>query len=91
MEFALIEFKLYMQAFFYSYLHLYRPIDVWLDPDIRHNELLLFRYAIIVSVYHHIYEVAQPDDDAIVSLKLLLNSIELKIIGHIICEGARWF
>ena len=91
MELALIEFKLYVQAFFNSYLHLYRPIDVWLDPDVWHNEFLLFRYAIIVSVYHHIYEVAQLDHDPVVRLELLLNPVELKIVGDIISESARRF
>jgi|TARA_B110001450_G_scaffold196831_1_gene185385 hypothetical protein len=91
MEFALIEFKLDMQALLYTNFHLYRPISIWLDPDIGDDEFFLLRYPIIVSVDHNIYVVSQLDHYPVVSLELLLHSVELKIVGHIICKGSRRF
>ena len=91
MEFTLIEFKLDVQAFLYSYFHLYRPISIWFNTDIGDNEFFLFRYPIIVSVDDNIYVVSQLDHYAVVSLKLLFNSVELKVVGDIICKSARRF
>ena len=91
MEFTLIEFEFDMQALFYSYFHLDRPISIWLNPNIWHDKFLFFRYAIVISVYHYVYEVAQPNDNTIVSLELFFDPVELEIVRNIVCKCARRF
>ena len=90
-KFALIEFEFNMQAFFYSHFHFNGSISVGLLPKIRHDKFFFLRYPIIVSIYHHVYVIAQPDYDSIIALKLLFYSIELKIVRHIVGESTRWF
>ena len=91
MEFTLIEFEFDMKTLFYTYFHLDWPISIWLLPNIWHDKFLFFRYAIVISVYHYVYEVSQPDDNTVVSLELFFDPVELEIIRNIVCKCARWF
>ena len=45
---------------------------------------------VVVAVDHHVDEVAEAHDDAIVRLELLLNAIEGEFIGHIVRQRTRW-
>ena len=90
-EFALIEFELDVQALLYSYLHLDRPISVRFHANIGHDKFFFFRYAIVISVYDHVDIVPQPYHNSIVSLELLFNSIELEVVGNVVCECTRGF
>ena len=66
MEFALIELKFYMQAFFDADFHLDWPIRLRLFALVAHNELFLFRYSIIVTVYYYVNEISQPNYNSVV-------------------------
>ena len=66
MEFALIEFKFYMQAFFDADFHLDWSIRLRLLALVANNELFLFRYSIIVTVYYYVNEISQPNYNSVV-------------------------
>ena len=91
MEFTLIEFEFDMKAFFYTDFHLDRSICIWFNANIWHDKFLFFRYAIVISVYHYVYEVAQPNDNTVVSLELFFDPVELEIIRNIVCKCTWWF
>lgn len=88
MEFALIKFKFYMQTLFNSYLHFDGSICIRLCPNIWNDKFFFLRYPIIISVYHHVNVVSQPNYNSIVAFELLFNSIKWEVIRHIICKGA---
>lgn len=90
-ELWLIEFELYMQAFLDADLHFNWSICVRLFSFIRHDELFLFRYTVIVPVYYDIDIIPESDHYTVVCLKLLFNSIELEVIGDILCKRSWWF
>lgn len=84
MEGLLREFKLYVEALLDAHFHLNGWVLARLLPNILHDELLFLRDTIVVAIDYDVDEVAQTDDYAIVRLKLLLNAIERKVIGHIV-------
>ena len=86
---GVIELKFDVQTLLDAHFHLYWPIGVRLSPHVGHNEFFFLRYAIVITVDHHVDVVPQVDHYTIVRLKLLLNSVELKVIGHIVSQSTR--
>lgn len=80
MELTLVELELDVQALFDADLHLDWSVCVGLLSLVGHDELFLLGDAVVVSVDHHVDIVPQLDNNAIISLELLLYSIELKVI-----------
>ena len=91
MEFALIEFKLYVKAFFNSNLHLDWFIIIRLFLGVRNYELLLFCYSIVISIDYHIYIVSQPNHYSAVAFELFFHSVELEIVWNIVSECSGGF
>ena len=89
MELAMIELELDVQAFFDTHLHLDGSIGVGLGADVSDDEFLLFGYPIVISIDHNIDVVSQINHYPIVSLKLLLDPIKLKIVRNIVCQSPR--
>ena len=56
--------------------------------DILHDEVLLLRHSIVLPVNADIDVVAHTHIDALVSLKLLLDSVECKVVRHVVSERA---
>ena len=88
MEMLLIEFELDVKAFLDSNFHL----DLWvflglLSHDVIHDKLFLFCDAIVASIDANVDEVADSHVDPIVRLELLLNSVEGKVVCHVVSEG----
>lgn len=84
---GVIELKFNVKTLLDTHLHLDWPVSVWLSPDVGHDEFFLLRYAVIITVDHHVYVISQVYHYPIVGLELLLNSVELKIIRHIVCQS----
>lgn len=85
MELAMIELELDVQAFFDADLHLDGSIGIGFGAYVRDNKFLFFSYPIIISIDHNIDVVSQINHYPIVSLKLFLDPIKLKIVRNIIC------
>ena len=85
---GMIELEFNVKALLDAHLHLDWPVGVWLCADVGHNEFLLLRYAIVITVDHHVNVISQVYHYAIVGLKLLLNSVELKIIRDIVGQSS---
>ena len=88
MEGLLRKFKLNVEALLDAHLHLNGWILTRLLPNILHDELLFLRDTIVVAIDHDVDEVAQTDYYTVVRLKLLLDAIERKVIGHVVSQGA---
>ena len=88
MELGVVELKFNVKALLDSHLHLNRPVVVWLNTHVRYDELLFLRYAVVITVDHHVYVISQVYHYTIVGLKLLLNSVELKVIRHIVSKSS---
>ena len=54
MELGVVELKFNVEALFDSHLHFNWPVCVWLYPHVRYDELLLLRYAIVITVDHYV-------------------------------------
>jgi len=89
-ELAAVELELDVEALLDAHLHLDGPVVVGLSPAVRHYELLLLRYAVVVPVDHHVNVVPQPDDDSVVALKLFFDPIELEVILDIVRQSSGW-
>lgn len=79
-EFTLVEFELDVQTLLYADLHFDWLVRLRLLSLIADNKLLLLGDFIIVPVDDHVDVVPQPYHDAVVGLKLLLDSVELEIV-----------
>ena len=90
MEFAAIKLKLNMQAFFNSDFHFDWSIVIWLSLNIGNDEFLFLSDSVIVSINHNIYVVSKSNHNSIIAFELFFYTIELKIIGNIICESTWW-
>ena len=90
MEFALVEFKLNVQALLYSDFHFDWSISVWLFSFIRDNKLLLFCNTIVIPIDDYIDVVPQSNDYSIVCFKLFFYAVELKVIRHVLYESTWW-
>ena len=90
MESLFCELKLDVKALFNADLHLDRIVLLGLDTQVLNDELFFLRDSIIVTIDHHIDKVSQPNDNAVVWLKLFFDTIEREIIGHVVCEWTRW-
>ena len=83
----LIEFKLDMETFLNADFHLdLLMFFLFLFHDVVDDEFLLLCNAIVVTIDTDVDEVAYAHVDAIVRLKLFLNSIERKIVRHVVSE-----
>lgn len=81
-----------MKTVFYTNLHLDGFIYMSGFFDwIKHDELLFFSDFVVAAIDGYVNVVAETNYDAIVSLKLLFNSIEGEIVFNGICESSRWF
>ena len=90
MKLAMIELELNVQAFFDAHLHLDGSVGIGFGADVSDDEFLLFCYPIVISIDDNIDVVSQINHYAIVGLKLLLDPVELKIVGDIVCQRAWW-
>lgn len=90
MEFAEVEFKLDVKAFFDTYFHFdwFVANLIRFHSDVSHDEFFFLGDSIVIPVDNDIDVIPQPNNDTIVALKLLFNSVELKIILNIVCERA---
>jgi len=79
-----------MQTLFDTDLHLDGNALTGTLADVLHNELFFLRDPIVIPVDHDVDIVSQSYDDTVVALKLLFNTIEGKVIGHVVRESARW-
>ena len=84
MEGILRKLEFDMQALLDADLHLDGHACRGTLTDVLDNELLFLCDPIVVAVNHHVDKVSKPHNDAIVALKLLLDAIECKIVGHVI-------
>ena len=66
MKSLLRELKLDVKALFNADLHLDRIVLLGLDSQVLNDEFFFLRDSIIVSIDHHIDEVAQPNDNPVV-------------------------
>ena len=86
MELGVVELKFDVEALLDAHLHLDWPICVRLHAHVGDDELLFLRYAVVIAVNHHVYVISQVYHYTIVGLELLFNSVELKIVRHIVCQ-----
>jgi hypothetical protein len=89
-ELTLVEFEFNMQALLDAHFHLYWSIRLWLLSLVAHDELFFFRYLIIIAVNHHVNVISQPNNDTVVRLKLLFDSVELKVVGDVFSQSSGW-
>jgi hypothetical protein len=87
MEFAVIELEFDVEAFLDAHLHFDGSVGIGFGANISHDEFLLFSNPIVISIDNNIDVVSQINYYAIVSLKLLLDPIELKIVRDIVCQS----
>ena len=85
MECILCKLEFDVKAFFYAYFHFDGHACRGTLTDILHDELFLFCDSIVVTVDHDVDKVTKPHDYSVVTFKLLFNSVEGKIVRHIVC------
>ena len=90
MKFATIKLKLNMKAFFDTNFHFNWSIVIWLSRNIRHNKFFFFSNPVVVSIDNDVDIVSQSDDNSIIAFELFFYTIELKIIGNIVCQSTWW-
>ena len=83
--------KFYVQTLLNSYFHLDRDIDFWFDSLVVNDELLFFGDAIVIAVDDDVDVIAQPNNYTIVRFKLLFDSVEGKVICHVVSQCSRRF
>ena len=91
MELREVELEFDVEAFFDAHLHLDWSILVWLRPRIGHDELFFLRYPVVIPVDHHVNVVTKSHHYSVVAFKLLLHSIELKVVLHVVSQGSGGF
>ena len=67
-----------------------KTVFLWLLSLVAHDELFFFRYLIIIPVNHHVNVISQPNNDTVVRLKLLFDSVELKVVGDVFSQSSGW-
>jgi hypothetical protein len=77
-----------VQTLLDPYFHFYGRVKRRLISNILNNELFLFGYFVVAAINYHVKVVADPDNDSIVGLKLFFDTVELKIVVHIISQAA---
>lgn len=81
-----------MQTFFNPHFHFNRvSYSRLLCNRIENYEFFFLSNPIVVSIYNYIHVVSESYYDPIVSLKLLLNSIEWKLIVSCLSNESRRF
>lgn len=90
MKFATIKLKLDMKAFFDSDFHFNWSIVIWLSWDIRNDKFLFLSNPVVISIDDNVDIVSQSNHNSIIAFELLFYTIELKIIGDIVCQSTWW-
>jgi len=54
MELGVVELKFNVKALLDAHLHFNWPVRVRLHPHVRYDELLFLRYAVVITVDHHV-------------------------------------
>ena len=58
MELGVVELKFNVQALLDSHLHFNGPVGVRLNTHVSYDELLFLRYAVVITVDHHVYVIS---------------------------------
>ena len=90
MKFATIKLKLDMKAFFDSDFHFNWSIVIWLSWDIRNDKFLFLSNPVVISIDDNVDIVSKSNHNSIIAFELLFYTIELKIIGDIVCQSTWW-
>lgn len=86
MEARVGKLELNVEALLDADLHFNGQVFLFFFAHILNQKLFFLGNSIVVAINDHVDEVAQPHHNAIVTFKLLFDSIEGKVVGHVIFE-----